>query len=181
MNFTNNWFETSELRENIHKVLSKDSVNKILEIGSYEGAFSCYASNEYLDQEGSFLVCIDPFDTKDSTTPVYNNIKEVFISNIKSTKNWNKIILKHMYSNEFFKNNNTIFNFIYIDGSHVPSDIENDFNNSMKHVELNGIIWMDDYKSSEEVKKCIDTLYDSYKDTLEIVHSGYQIAFKKIK
>ena len=40
--FTNEWFNTSELRRNIHKYVDKDQVNTILEIGCYEGQASFF-------------------------------------------------------------------------------------------------------------------------------------------
>ena len=85
-----------------------------------------------------------------------------------------------MYSYKFFKQNTTqLFNFIYIDGSHLPEDIESDFNNSLNILANNGIIWMDDYMSSETISNLIDSLYKKNKNILTIIHKGYQIAFRK--
>ena len=64
MQFSNEWFNKSEIKSNIHKFLDKTKINKILEIGSYEGAFSCFISDNYLDSVGSILICVDPFDIK---------------------------------------------------------------------------------------------------------------------
>jgi len=60
-------------------------------------------------------------------------------------------------------------------------DIEYDFNNSLKIIEIDGIIWMDDYSSSSSVTELINSLYEANKDSISIIHKGYQIAFKKIK
>lgn len=179
--FTSNWFDTSELKQNIHKYVNPSDVNIFLEIGSYEGACSSFISDYFLDTNGSTLTCIDPFDISDSTSPVYSNMKDIFIYNILNSKNWNKIRLRQMYSSDFFNENNTLFSFIYIDGSHILKDIESDFKNSIKNIKLNGIIWMDDYASSEPVTNLVDSIYNNNKDKLEIIHKGYQIAFRKIK
>ena len=103
----------------------------------------------------------------------------IFIQNISKSKNWNKVRLRKMYSTDFFKQNKDYFTFIYIDGSHVPDDIKNDFINSLEILSINGIIWMDDYASSTQVKELIDKLYYDNKDKLTIIHKGYQIAFRK--
>jgi hypothetical protein len=179
MNFTNSWFDNSELKKNIHKYVDCNSVNIFLEIGSFEGAASCFISTNFLDKIGSTLTCIDPFDTSDSTSPVYSNIKSTFIKNISLTKNWNKVRLCPINSNTFFKSNATYYNFIYIDGSHLPKDVEYDLINSIKYCLPGGIIWLDDYLGNSNIKDTIDEIYMNNKDILTIIHSGYQIAFKK--
>ena len=178
--FTEYWFDVSELKQNLHKYVNSNDINSFLEIGSFEGASACFISDNFLNIEGSTLVCVDPFDTSDSTSPVYSDIKKIFVNNIKSSKNWNKIRVKQMYSIDFFKINNNKYSFIYIDGSHLLEDIESDFNNSMNIILDNGIIWMDDYGSSEQVTNLINDLYEKNKDHLNIIHKGYQIAFRKL-
>ena len=89
--------------------------------------------------------------------------------------------MRQLFSNDFFKRNVNTFTFIYIDGSHLPEDIKQDFINSLSIIRIGGIIWMDDYASSEQVTTLIDSLYNDNKDTLSIIHKGYQIAFRKIK
>ncbi len=178
-NFTNNWFEYSEIKREIEKYVDKDNINIFLEIGSYEGAFTCHISDNYLDSMGSKIICVDPFDISDNTSPVYNCVKKVFVKNITSSKNWQKIRLCELYSTNFFKNNKQLFTFIYIDGSHICEQIKEDFINSLKIIKQNGIIWLDDYASSEEVTNVIDEIYNNNLDSLEIIHKGYQIAFRK--
>jgi predicted O-methyltransferase YrrM len=180
-NFTKNWFDVSEIKQNIHLYISNNNVNNILEIGSFEGAFSCYISDNFLDKNGSTLTCVDIFDISDTTSPVYNNIRDVFINNIKSSKNWQKIRLRQMYSIDFFKENIDKYNFIYIDGSHELENIKTDFLESLKIITLNGIIWMDDYAANDNITKLIDSLYENNKESLNIIHKNYQIAFRKIK
>ena len=77
MQFSNTWFDDSELRRNVHHFLNDSDVNHILEIGSFEGASACYFSNNFLNNPKSTLTCIDPFDISDKTSPVYTGIKEI--------------------------------------------------------------------------------------------------------
>lgn len=176
--FTLNWFESSEIKNEIHKYINPDAINNILEIGSFEGAFSCYISNTFLDNDLSTLTCVDPFNESDTTSPVYKSIKTIFINNILLSKNWQKIRICQRSSDIFFKNNSHKYSFIYIDGSHLPEDIINDFNNSLKYIKQYGIIWMDDYGSSDIITNLIDSLYENNKEFIEIIHKGYQIGFK---
>jgi predicted O-methyltransferase YrrM len=177
--FTNNWFHYSEIRKLLLCFIDNNSINKILEIGSHEGQSSCYFSDYLLDHPESSLTCVDPYDTTDPTTPVTDNTKNIFLNNIGYSKNFNKIIFNQSYSSDFYIKNNLTYTFIYIDGSHLIDDITLDFNNCLNIIEPKGIIWMDDYDSSTEVKNHINNLYELNKDKIQIIHKGYQIAFQK--
>jgi hypothetical protein len=178
--FNTNWFNSSELKKGILKYFTGNKKIKILEIGSYEGASACYLSDNLLNHNESKLVCVDPFDVDDKTTPVNESTKELFLQNISKSKNYEKIDFKHMFSNDFFKQNNEKFDLIYIDGSHLEEDISLDFRECLKIINEDGIIWMDDYGGGEGgyIKKCIDKLYEENKYKVYIIHKGYQIAFK---
>ena len=177
--FTNTWFFNSEIKQILFNYVDKSNINKILEIGSYEGASACFFSDHLLDNQLSRITCVDPFSLNDTTSPLNNTTKTYFYNNIRRSKNYNKVLVEEMYSTDFYKKNNKTYNFIYIDGSHLLDDIITDFNNCLQIIEYNGIIWMDDYGAGE-ITKCIDNLYEANKHCLQIVHKGYQIAFKKI-
>ena len=49
--FTNTWFEYSEIKQLLLNHVDKTAINKILEIGSYEGASACFFSDHLLDNE----------------------------------------------------------------------------------------------------------------------------------
>jgi predicted O-methyltransferase YrrM len=179
--FTNGWFNVSELKRLMTQHLNPSCSHKILEIGCYEGASTCFFSDNVLDMPESELICVDPFETGDKTTQLNNNTKIVFYNNIKQSKNYNKISVNEMYSNVFFATNIKKYSFIYIDGSHELEDIKNDFLNALKIIEKGGIIWMDDYLggpvNNDDIKRVIDSVYEDNKDKLSIIHKGYQIAF----
>jgi len=180
--FTNDWFKNSELRKELSSFLSPNGINRMLEIGSYEGASACFFSDDYLDHSESFLICVDPFATGDTTSPVSISTKDSFYSNIKLSKNTSKVVVKEQYSHNFFEDNHFLFNFIYIDGSHLPDDITKDFNNSLKVIKSGGIIWMDDYGGGSDggiaMRAHVDALFLANSDKLDLIHKGYQIAFK---
>lgn len=101
-NFSNTWFMNSEIKQFIFNFVNPNNINKMLEIGSYEGASACFFSDFLLNHDESKLVCVDPFSQNDTTSPVKINTKNIFLDNISKSKNFNKIIFKEMYSIDFY-------------------------------------------------------------------------------
>ena len=56
----------------------------------------------------------------------------------------NKASLKIMTSDDFFKDNETFFDVVFIDGMHQSEYVVNDFNNSIVFLKENGKIFIDD-------------------------------------
>ncbi len=179
--FTSNYFGNCEIKIEIETNANKQTIWKILEIGSFEGSSATYFSDNLLDHPESELTCVDPHDAKDSTTPFTksgNDTMCVFINNISKSKNFQKILYHRMYSSEFYKKNKKTYNFIYIDGSHLVEDVVLDFTECLKILEPGGFLACDDYGS---IKECIDKLYEANKNRLRIVGYGYQILFQVIQ
>jgi predicted O-methyltransferase YrrM len=181
--FTNNWFSSSEIKQNMKIITSNiDIKNKIniLEIGAYEGASTTYFADNLLDHEESKLVSVDPFLLEDSTTPMKSNTEELFLYNISQSKNSKKIMKYKLLSKDFYRINQDKYDFIYIDGSHLIEDVKLDFINCLEITKPNGIIWMDDYGAEHlGLTKCIKELYETYKERLEIIFLGkWQIGFR---
>lgn len=189
--FTQNWFNQSGIKKEIQKYIDPTTVNKILEIGSFEGQSSVFFSDKLLDNDKSFLVCVDPFfdsGTVDGITTLYvnQNVKNRFLNNISKSKNFDKVSHHCNTSDDFFANNNNTFNFIYVDGCHNPEYVKRDVNNAFKVLEKNGILWMDDYLYGNRIehngtpKDVIDQFLLEYTGKYEILHKAYQIAIRKI-
>lgn len=182
--FTKDWFYGSMLCNKVANYISKNEIHNILEIGCYEGASSCFFSDEFLNNIESTLDCVDPF-----MNDVNNDHKEILIDgeegrfdrNITKSKNYNKVIIHKITSDEFFKQNNKIFDFIYIDGCHTNECVTNDLNNSYNNLNQNGIIWMDDYGGGSDEHN-MRSLVDDFiiKNNCQIIEKGYQIAFRKL-
>lgn len=183
---TNDWFSGSELRRNLPRFIqSPENPRSILEIGSYEGLSACYFSDELLNHSDSKLVCVDPFHPGDVTTEVTGETEGLFRSNISRSKNASKVTLFKMYSRDFYAIQNQrqppdSFDFIYIDGSHVPADIILDMTECYKLLKPGGIMWMDDYYFGKDgsVKRAMDSVLNSLTG-YRIIHSDYQIAIQK--
>lgn len=140
-----NWFSYCELKTFILNVFDLKKKYTILEIGCYEGCSSCCIADLMLNDENSILICLDPFDENDATTPVHSNTENIFYENIEKSINKSRIRHVKKYSDEYFATYfGPRYNFIYIDGAHESKQIERDLENSFKHLEINGIIWCDD-------------------------------------
>ena len=87
-----------------------------------------------------------------------------------------------MYSNDFFVINNEKYDFIYIDGSHLEKDIMNDMMEADKVLVTGGIMWMDDYLggSDNTIKRTMDRFVNENKGRYITIHSGYQLALRKL-
>jgi hypothetical protein len=80
--FTQNWFEHNE---DIWCGMLSDFENrpiKVLEIGSHEGRSTTFILDNYMYHRESFLHCIDPFLSEDTTSPVDDQTYEIFKRNI---------------------------------------------------------------------------------------------------
>ena len=61
------------------------------------------------------MVCVDPFISDGINLYDHIYLKNTFYNNIKKSKNFDKIEVKEMYSDDFFNKNQELFDFIYID------------------------------------------------------------------
>jgi predicted O-methyltransferase YrrM len=176
-----NWFCNSELKQHIQSNMDLDKVYKVLEIGSFEGCSSCFISDILLNNVSSSLICVDPF-ISDGCEKVHSSteLKQRFYDNIQKSSNYNKIIIEEKFSDDFFISyKGDLFNFIYIDGEHSDKQINNDLENALKLLEINGICWCDDYNN--KWKDIFVKWISENNDYIQIIHQNYQLGFIKIK
>jgi GR25 family glycosyltransferase involved in LPS biosynthesis len=165
------WFGNSELKNYIINNF-EDKEYSILEIGCFEGCSSCFFSDNL---KISKMVCVDPFVSDGCKQYDHNYLKNIFYNNIKKSKNYNKIKVKELYSDDFFKTNEELFDFIYIDGEYSDKQIKNDLDNSFKCIKPGGIIWCDDYNNTWK-KTFLEFIN---KNEVTIIHEGYQLGLIK--
>ncbi len=89
-------------------------------------------------------------------------------------------------SKHFLKNTNDVFDFIYIDGSHIAKDVMADAVLSWDRLKRNGVLVFDDYgwkefpkTSNFHPKMAIDCFMKMYKEEFKIVGKNYQICLMK--
>ena len=184
--FTQKWFhENVALKTELYKYIDTSKKLNILEIGNFEGLSSCFFSDNYLNHEESKLYCVDPYYTTGSVEGITsqcidNNTEKIFIENIQKSKNYNKIYKIKKISDEFFLDNDIIFDIIYLDGCHEPEYIKRDIENVFKFTKKDSIIWFDDYGGGDNgsIKKNINNFLQKYKNKFKILYIGYQLGIQ---
>ena len=184
--YSQTWFLNSEIKNFLIHFLDESKPNNILEIGCFEGLSSVFFADNFINHKDSSLTCVDPFltiDSNDHKLFLQNNEEKNFDFNVSICQNFDKIIIYKTTSDNFFKFNNKIYNFIYIDGCHEPNFIQRDMENSFNVLDINGIMWMDDYGGGDgiQIKNTMNEFLHKYKGLYELIHTGYQLAIKKIK
>ena len=206
--FTTQWFADSELKRLLPTVLSPTAENRILEIGSYEGQSTVYMADIYCaEHPGSSITTVDPFDLADTSTTVTSETEKRFLANVKASPQASKIIVRRQYSDDFFNTNsakrykgvldkstpelqsstdfrNGLYNFIYVDGSHNPMQIQRDASNAFRLLDVGGVLWFDDYlggpPGDPAIRLAIDFWVRLMGTKLRTIHRGYQLGLMKL-
>jgi hypothetical protein len=153
--FSNSWF--SGVIPIWNKLLPELKPNKILEIGSYEGASTTHLI-ELLAVNGSELEihCVDTWDGGEEHKKQgidFTAVEETFDKNIAlaAKDKTNLKIIKHKgYSDSILSKflalgKRNYFDFIYIDGSHQAADVLCDGVLAFRLLRIGGILAFDDY------------------------------------
>ena len=204
-NFTNNWFE-SVAREVWDSLIPQIKPSKILEIGSYEGASTCYLIDKITSERNIELHCIDTWEGGEEHKKGGN--AEVDMSKVESRfqrntklaidKAENSVQLTvHKESSDtalsklISQGRKRYFDFIYVDGSHQASDVLCDAVLSFKLLKINGVIAFDDYLWQENFsngndlvhypKPAIDAFTNIFWKKIKIIRAPlYQLYIHKI-
>ncbi len=171
--FTNHWFELSA-KEMWTRLFKKFKPSKILEIGSYEGAATCFLIKTLSTYHNAIEIhCIDTWEGgrehNDSSSIFYSDMslveqrfhKNTSIEINKSSKDIDLIVDKskslNALCNLISSGKSEYFDFIYVDGSHMASDVIADAVLSFELLRIGGLIGFDDYLWKEPGSKCITT------------------------
>lgn len=172
----------------LHSFSSRSS--RYLQIGAYTGDASVWLYENILKHSNSVLIDVDTWEG--SEEPVHyemnwHTVESLYDSKTFTARAGRKIIKYKGTSDNFFKNNREMYDFIYIDGDHTAYGVLKDAVAAYECLNVNGIIAFDDYQWSaglgaiKEPKMAIDAFSSIYADKLEEMFSGYQCWFKKIR
>jgi predicted O-methyltransferase YrrM len=177
MTFTVDWFDVAA-KSNFERELArfKGQPNlKFLEVGSYEGRASCWMLENILTQDSSRLTCIDTFEGS-MEHHIGNRPEELklatlydrFLDNIERWQDkvevkvgYSQIILREMPVDE-------VYDFIYIDGSHMAKDVLEDGILAWRMLKPGGLMIFDDYEwvvSADKIdhpKMAVDIFVELY-------------------
>jgi predicted O-methyltransferase YrrM len=155
--FTTPWFEKNRM---IWAALFEQiKPSRVLEIGSFEGAASCFMIDHLKHRDPSELICIDSWEQQ--LTPTVRIVDTINMSDVEKRFDRNSAIAvannPHVSLTKIKARSHTAlpnllaegkrdyFDFIYIDGSHEAPDVMFDAVLGFEMVRLGGVMVFDDY------------------------------------
>lgn len=190
--FTNTWFENS--RPIWDSIIPQLKPEKILEIGSYEGASSCYLienASRHID-----IHCVDTWEGGEEHSNInMSDVEKRFHSNTQKAKKKSKydvnIVVHKGYSDLqlaklLTEDKSNYFDLVYVDGSHQSPDVIVDACLGFRLCRPGGIMIFDDYlwplkkEVNRTPKMAIDSFTNIYYDKVEILRAPlYQLYLQK--
>lgn len=189
--FTQDWFSRNIYTWEQHLKKITDVPVKMLEIGSWEGRSTCWLLENILTHTTATITCIDTFEGSLEHKLAYNqqylkSIEERFDFNISRTGSSGKVqkiigrskdVLRRLPMENY--------DILYIDGSHLASDVLEDAVISWGLVKLGGMIIFDDYdftfadNPAQNTQVGIDAFITNYNQKINLIHQGYQVIIEK--
>ncbi len=182
--FTNNWFEVTgkaNFEKYVLPIKDDEGDLRFLEIGCYEGQASVWM----LENSEAHLTVIDTFEGGQDL-PDEVNLLDRFNQNTLEYKE--RIAIIQGKSQEQLKNLSIFENcisFIYIDGSHLASDVLEDAVLAFPLLKKGGIMIFDDYTWGQGIdplyipKTGIDSFVHVYGNQLEVLERNSQLILRK--
>ena len=170
--YTNRWFLDTAKNAWDH-LIPQINPTKILEIGSYEGASTCYLIDSLANQKRIEIHCVDSWEggienkAGGFAESDMSAVEKRFIHNTGLSKsraaNRVDLICHKGYSDKELANllaegKQGYFDFIYIDGSHQAPDVLCDAVLSFRLLKTNGVIAFDDYLWAEALPYGVDPI-----------------------
>jgi predicted O-methyltransferase YrrM len=172
--------------------LKPDEKRRIVEIGIYEGASSCFWSDFYMSHPESRLISIDPFTGSDEhhakpeNYPELAQIELTARGNIAKSDNAAKIEIVKGCSWDVFPELNRRFggeawiDVLYIDGAHDSASVARDTTLYVPMVKEGGIVIFDDY-GHPDVRRGVDGALNAFASMELAIYSGWQLICKVSK
>jgi predicted O-methyltransferase YrrM len=165
----------------------KDKKNlKFLQIGVFTGNCSAWLLKNILTDPSSLLVDIDPWCGNLPHESVYDwaDIQAAYKEQIEP---YGKKVQAHKaFSGDWLKDNREVkYDFIYIDGDHLPESVTLDADLSWDLLKSGGIMAFDDYEwdhpdgTDKNPKPAIDAWLAKHKNEIEIIRKGWQVWIRK--
>lgn len=165
-------------------VLDPAEARTILEIGVYEGASTCWWSDNFLNHPESRLYSVDPFTGNNEYTenksnfPTLDNIEVIARTNVAKSNNAGKVDIRKGCSWDLFptlsKELKQGVDVLYIDGEHTPNAVCRDLALYYPLLKQGGALILDDY-GNEEVKRGIDGALSGFGTIESAFFTGWQL------
>ena len=198
--FTVNWFERTA-KANWAQLLPQINPKKILEIGAYEGAATCFLIDN-IDQKTE-IHCVDTWEGGEEHQKrgvEMNEVERRFDKNValaleKADKDIH--FVKHKERSDLAlsklmaEGHQSSFDFVYVDGSHLAVNVLLDAILGFKLLKVGGYMVLDDYLWSEKLpygkdplrcpKIAIDSFTNVFFRKINIISAPlYQIYLNKV-
>ncbi len=190
--FTQDWFSwNAPIWEQHLKHFINTSTLNALEIGSWEGRSTCWLLDNILTHESNRITCIDTFEGSIEhnlyDSDYIKSIEQRFDFNIARTGVPEKVkkivgqsheVMWHLPLNSY--------DLVYIDGSHIGSDVLTDTVLAWQLVKVGGLIIFDDYffsfpqNPTWNTKIGIDAFMTTFVDKFKVIHKASQVIIEKI-
>jgi predicted O-methyltransferase YrrM len=151
----------------------RDTTTRVLEIGSKEGRSALFWLAFFA---GAHLTCVDLFPEEDGGR---------FDRNLAAYgPRLRKIVATSIKALGSLREENAVFDFIYVDGSHQRDDVMIDCLGAWRLLRVGGVMLMDDYTwkpdnpDAERVAPAVDTFL-AWHDDAEVILRSHQVAVRK--
>jgi hypothetical protein len=159
-NLGENWFSYPNLYSNMVKKYGKDS--HFVEVGTWKGMSASYMAVEIINS-GDYIKfdCVDTWEYLDLQTDIdkslYNNLYEVFLSNIEPVKHAINPIRAISWDGAKNYENNSL-DFVFIDAAHDYDSVVKDINSWLPKIKSGGTLAGHDYRDAIGVKNAVDEI-----------------------
>ena len=152
LEFTSDWFE--EVKASFEDFARSNSGRKlrVLEIGSYEGRSTVWMLDNLLGHPESRLTAVDTFaggmEHRDNSDHDLGGLERRFLSNVGQCKHVDRLRVIKKDSDDALlqlRREKAVFDFIYIDGSHVAIDVLHDAVLCWRMLAVGGTMVFDDF------------------------------------
>jgi len=193
--FTRDWFGSApDVWPHLIPLLPERKA--FLEIGSFEGRSTVWTI-ENMMEDGGFIDCIDTWQgSEEHGAEDMGSVEARFDDNVETAmrkyahddgaRRWvSKLVGKSTDKLAILITQKDLYDFIYIDGSHVAKDVLTDACMAWKLLKPKGVMVFDDYMWGDprdilhRPKPAIDAFCNLFAEEAEIVHVGYQLVVRK--
>ena len=191
--FTQDWFHWApELWQKLIPLLPERKM--FLEIGSFEGRSTVWMVENMLE-DGGAIDCIDTWEGgEEHDEEDMDAVLARFRANTKllGAKYPERRVCEHRENSQWALSQfnakmygDSIYDFVYIDGSHIAKDVLTDACMAWPLLKPKGIMVFDDYMWGDardilhRPKWAIDAFVNIFAEEVEIISAGYQLAIRK--
>ncbi|NJL41968.1 MAG: class I SAM-dependent methyltransferase [Leptolyngbyaceae cyanobacterium SM1_4_3] len=152
---------------------------------------TCWLLDHILTHEAAKVTCVDPFqgsaEHRRFDADYVQSLEARFDANIAKTGAAQKVQKQVGTSQEKLRSLPlNAYDLLYIDGSHIASDVLEDALLGWRLVKAGGLIIFDDYgfsfdqNTQHNPKAGIDAFLTIFRDKIKITHKSYQVFVEKL-